>query len=76
MSGLSELERGVCDAIAAGEGELVELLRSLIGFETLARLDICLDGDLLVNTVTEEESTGATSITSPTAPTRPVGARA
>lgn len=35
MSGLSELERGVCDAIAAGESEVVELLRSLIGFDTI-----------------------------------------
>ncbi len=34
MSGLSPEERRVCDAIAASEDELVELLRALIGFDT------------------------------------------
>jgi acetylornithine deacetylase len=35
VSGLSELERRVCDAIAEREGGLVELLRSLVGFDTV-----------------------------------------
>jgi acetylornithine deacetylase len=34
---LSDLERGVCDAIADGRDELVELASALIGFDTTAR---------------------------------------
>jgi len=34
---LSDLERGVCDAIADGQDELVELASALIGFDTTAR---------------------------------------
>jgi acetylornithine deacetylase len=34
---LSDLERGVCDAIAEGRDELVELASALIGFDTTAR---------------------------------------
>ena len=34
---LSELERSVCDAIADGQGELVELASALIAFDTTAR---------------------------------------
>ena len=35
MSGLSALERSVCDAIARREDELVELVGSLVGFDTV-----------------------------------------
>ena len=35
MNGLSQLERGVCDSIAAAENELVDLLCLLIGFDTI-----------------------------------------
>jgi len=34
---LSDLERGVCDAIADGRDELVELASALVGFDTTAR---------------------------------------
>lgn len=35
MSGLSELERRVCEHVARREGELVDLLATLIGFNTV-----------------------------------------
>jgi acetylornithine deacetylase len=49
--------RGACD-MKGGVAAMV------LAAETLARLGIRLDGDLLVNTITDEESTGAGGIAS------------
>jgi acetylornithine deacetylase len=35
MSGLSELERRVCNLVARREGEVVDLVRALVGFDTV-----------------------------------------